>query len=488
MSTPTLDLEPGALSPQERVRLTVVAGPHSGMTWTFESPVTLTIGREPPSHLVLEQEPALSRRHWRLQANGTLVHLRDDGSRNGTLVNGLRVVEASLQHGDRFGIGDTELTLEILSPEVSDLPPAVGNRQPTQLSPDERKETTDFKPRQSPSIEQTNARRHSETKPQGEASDKDVCSGDAKRSRCSVLPTDHHQLLETAALGTTPQLSAGMPANAANGGASGQHRTGEVIGSYTLNQLLGSGGMADVYKATHRANGQTVAIKLIRGGGQTTEKQRQLFAREAGTILQLKHPRIVRALEFGVQGDQPFLVLEYLATIDLLRLLDQQPREQRIRTSLWVIRRVLTTVGYLHQQDFVHRDIKPSNLLAYRELHRLKIKLADFGLAKLMDNAGFSGLTDDQSIRGTLAFMSPQQFRNSRSSGRSDDLFSIGACLYRFLVGQNPNVVFAAEETYSLLAAAGVPEPLYKVLRRSIDEDADNRFQSCESLLSALEF
>ncbi len=164
----------------------------------------------------------------------------------------------------------------------------------------------------------------------------------------------------------------------------------------------------------------------------------------------------------------------------------QQTPEQRIRTSLWVIQRVLTTVGYLHQQDFVHRDIKPSNLLAYREGHRLKVKLADFGLAKLMENAGFSGLTDDQSIRGTLAFMSPQQFRNSRSSGRSDDLFSIGACLYRFLVGQNPNVIFAAEQTYALLAQAGLPEPLHNILRRSIDQQAAERFESCEEFLAAL--
>ncbi|GEM_PF-3143949 len=485
MTTPTLELEPGTFGSQGRFRLTVIAGPHRGMSWTFECPVTLTIGREAPAHLVLDREPALSRRHWRLQCNGTQIQLHDDESRNGTLVNGLRVIDASLKNGDRFGIGQTELSLEILSQggqpapapaEPTSVPSDSGTREATK----ERKATPDFTSVKPPSIEQTKVRHAISPSKSPAAEDDNIV-----KTKVAASSTDHAQLAETVA----PRSGSGVPGEAdfQIDSRTSKDRSGEQVGSYTLSELLGSGGMADVYKATRRSDGQIVAIKFLRLDIQAKEKQLQLFKREAGTILQLDHPRIVRGIEFGVQEDTPFLVLEFIPTLNLLELIDSQPLEQKIRTSLWIVRRVLATTDYLHKRKFIHRDIKPSNLLAYREAHRLKIKLADFGLAKLAENAGSGDLTDDKSIRGTLSFMSPQQFRNSRRSGPSDDLFSIGACLYRFLVGRNPNVLFAAQETMDFLINANLPDPLTNVVLKSIAHQSGDRFRKSESFLKALE-
>jgi len=230
-----------------------------------------------------------------------------------------------------------------------------------------------------------------------------------------------------------------------------------------------------------------VAIKLIRSDLPTTSKQIQMFIREASVITRLQHPRIVRAFEFGIAKSTPFLVMEYIQTVDLLDLLDKQTPEERVRVATWTVSRVLQAVHYAHQQGIVHRDIKPANILAYREGRHLQIKLADFGLAKCHQDAGFSALTDEHSIRGTIAYMAPEQLANSRDAGPSVDLFSCGGCLLRMLTGSIPNVALEPSLANKVLDdAKHIPDSLGAVIRKSLQRIPEQRFQSAEDFAAAI--
>ena len=179
--------------------------------------------------------------------------------------------------------------------------------------------------------------------------------------------------------------------------------------------------------------------------------------------------------------------MEYLEAVDLVELLESQSPKQRRRIAFWVISRVLEALHYLHSQGIVHRDVKPSNVLAYREKHRLQVKVADFGLAKLFADAGFSGLTSENSVRGTLAYMSPEQFNNSREAGPADDLFSCGATLYRLLVGECPNMIAEPATTLSRIDAVGLLEQDVSLIKKAIARDASKRFQTIAEFAEAVQ-
>lgn len=261
-----------------------------------------------------------------------------------------------------------------------------------------------------------------------------------------------------------------------------------TFGPYELGRKVGQGGMAIVYAGRHRKTLQDVAIKVIRSSVAPSEKMVQLFVREASLMLQLRHPRIVRCIEFGFQGNQPFLVMEWIETIDLLGLIDSQSPDRRLRMAAWVISRVLQALGHAHLSGIVHRDVKPGNILAYREGRHLQLKLADFGLAKCYEDAGFSALTDDLSVRGTLAYMAPEQMKDARTVGPPADIFAAGSCLYRFVAGQHPLVTpdgIVCDR--DVLAAAGVPEALQRIISRAMRWEAEDRYRDAAAMARALQ-
>ncbi|MDA8743399.1 protein kinase [Rubripirellula amarantea] len=465
MSNETIELAPGVQRSDSQVRLSVIRGPHMGLSWVFDRNTELTIGRGAPSNLVLRSESALSTTHATLKITPPLAVLADADSRNGTFVNGVRLSQATLQDGDRFGVGETEILFEIVSmaaqyPIVAQPDATLANPPPSSKSAISDRAAP--LPVDAASIEVTRAGPNASSPDEEDPIlDATLASKDANSS-------------------SDFSVSANVSANTA------QPITGKVFGSYELTRILGSGGMASVYEAKHRRTGETFAIKLIRDDLPQTDKQMQLFVREAGVLTQLDHPRIVKAIEFGVDGRSPYLVMEYLPSIDLLNLVDSQPLEKRIRTACWVISRVLQATHYLHGQGIIHRDIKPANILAYRDRHRLHIKLADFGLAKIFADSGFSGMTNEQSVRGTLAYMSPEQFRNSRDSGPAEDAFACGACLYRLLIGSVPNMIFRPEQTLKTLDTSDVPTNLRVLIAKAIGEKSEGRFQTADELAKAL--
>jgi len=460
-----------------RITLEVVQGPHLGQRWTFNRALRVTLGRRAPAHIRLGQESAMSIQHCELVFDPPLVTVVDLSSTNGTMVNGIPVAEAVLADGDEVGVGETVIRVAIEVP--AEQPEAA-------LRAGESGDHTQVLP--SPRVFLSRPPTDVDRDPQCDA-----------RPLPTQLPSSFRQAAESTAPDTTIPLNS--PNNAAiiatqSGFSDGEARrsgadTGgelpEFCGPYKIEKRIGEGGMAIVFLARHGKTGQRVAVKLIRASN-APQKLVQLFAREASVLLRLKHPRIVRAIEFGFQDQQPFLALEWLPVIDLLGLIDPLPPTQKIRTSCWVVSRILQGLDFAHREGFVHRDVKPSNILAYRDRHRLQVKLGDFGLAKCFQDAGLTAMTDDYSLRGTLAYMSPEQMRDSRSVGPKSDIFSAGACLYRMVTGRHPKLTArGVEPEMDVIRAANLPRALATLLTSSLHVAMEQRPETAAKMHDLLQ-
>ena len=460
-----------------RVILTVVSGPHQGRHWTFDRATRLTIGRAAPANIRLGQEASLSQCHCELQIAPPSVHLVDLESTNGTEVNGVRVAEALMTDGDEFGVGETSIAVRA----VRHPRPAVTNSA-ERASPDRPSPVTDpSKPAINPTRAVRVARQRPSLPPRDLLADPILNHG---RPSPTGRQASSDAVGETRHMGHDPPINTDPSPEA----TIAEGNLPATLGAYELGPKVGQGGMAVVYAARHRKTLQPVAIKVIRSSVAPSDKMVQLFVREASLLLQLRHSRVVRCIEFGFQENRPFLVMEWVDTLDLLKLVDEQPPERRVRMGAWVISRVLQALGHAHSLGIVHRDVKPGNILASRDGRHLQVKLADFGLAKCYEDAGFSAMTDDHSVRGTLAYMAPEQMKEARSVGPPADIFAAGACLYRLIAGQHPKIT--AEGIVCdprVLAAAEIPEPLVRVIARSMARDPQKRFRDASAMARALQ-
>jgi eukaryotic-like serine/threonine-protein kinase len=266
--------------------------------------------------------------------------------------------------------------------------------------------------------------------------------------------------------------------------------------NYEIVSELGRGAMGVVYRAIHKPTRQQVAVKLMLPGVQATPSRLQLFAREASILSQLSHPYIIRFLELGTADDYLFIVAEYVDTIPLRRLLEEESRPSQIRICCGIACRVLKALEYAHSLSLVHRDIKPANILLSRQGRKLHTRIADFGLAKNYEDAGLSEMTKDGEVRGSPAYMSPEQIISSRYAKPACDLYSVGVTLYEFLCGKLPfdtsmglgilRAILEDPPTPVQTYRSDIPRELAAVIERSLAKDSADRFQSAEEMYEAL--
>lgn len=272
-----------------------------------------------------------------------------------------------------------------------------------------------------------------------------------------------------------------------------------TLGGFSIVREVGRGGMGRVLLAKHTVTGKRVAIKVLIPEFAADAASLALFVREASVLSRLKHPRIVSILDFGIQDQWPYIVLEYVPVISIDELLKQSGPVDRTRIACRIASLVLEGLEHAHSQGFVHRDIKPGNILACRDEKRgkLHIKLADFGLAKSFENAGLSGMTGSRETRGTIVYMSPEQVLDSRSVGPACDIYSTGATLYQMLSGAPPfkAATFSAALSAVLNSAPvpirelapHVPTELAAVVHRALDREPAQRFASASEMREALQ-
>ncbi|MGH8263013.1 MAG: serine/threonine protein kinase, partial [Steroidobacteraceae bacterium] len=258
------------------------------------------------------------------------------------------------------------------------------------------------------------------------------CAGDAAlRADLNSLLDAHHQ----------PGPFLDKPATASALGAladaPGQQWIGRRIGPYQIVELVGSGGMGEVYKAVRvdEQFQQQVAIKLVRGGYDTQQVLAR-FKSERQILATLEHPNIARLLDGGAtEGGLPYLVMELIDGERIDQYCERHRLSTRDRVSLF--RDVCAAVSYAHQRLVVHCDLKPGNMLVTAEG---TVKLLDFGVAKLLSLAPRAA-TEERTVTLMRAltpeFASPEQVRGEATTTASD-VYSLGVVLYRLLTGRSP--------------------------------------------------
>src|SRR5437763_5263216 len=199
-------------------------------------------------------------------------------------------------------------------------------------------------------------------------------------------------------------------------------RVGQHLGNYQLIQLLGQGHWASVYLAEHWHLHTQAAIKVLHGPWADSEVDG--FLSEARTLARLRHPHIVRVLDFGVQEGTPFLVLEY-APGGTLRQRHPKGTRLPLQTVVSYVKQVASAWQYAHEQRLIHRDLKPENLLLGPDQ---EILLSDFGLAILAHSARSQPL---QQTAGTLAYVAPEQLQGHPTP--ASDQYALGVLVYKWL-------------------------------------------------------
>ncbi len=253
---------------------------------------------------------------------------------------------------------------------------------------------------------------------------------------------------------------------------------------YRLDELLATGGMGAVWRATDLRLDRTVAVKVLSAGLAGDADFVERFRGEARTMAALHHPNIVSVYDHGEDGGDVYLVMEYVAGKPLSQVLEERGRLPADET-LRIVAQAATALQVAHDAGIVHRDVKPSNLLIETEG---TVRLADFGVAR---SAATAGLTGTQKIMGTVQYMAPEQAMGQGVTPAAD-IYALGAVAYHCLAGQAPFGGQTPVEV-ALHHVQDVPPPLppdvpattRMLVERAMAKDPLRRFASAAALASA---
>ena len=238
---------------------------------------------------------------------------------------------------------------------------------------------------------------------------------------------------------------------------------------YELLELIGSGGMAMVYKAKcHRLN-RLVAVKVLKSDFASDADFRRRFYDESQAIAMLSHPNIVSVYDVS-RSSPEYIVMELIDGITLKQYMERRGR-LNWRESLHFITQIMKGLSHAHSRGIVHRDIKPQNIMV---LPNGVVKLMDFGIARTADGGEPSAL-DGQTV-GTPFYMSPEQALGRPVDARSD-LYTVGVVLFELLTGQRPFVGRDAADVMHRHVSAEPPRP--STLRPDLPEYLDRVVLAC---------
>jgi len=257
---------------------------------------------------------------------------------------------------------------------------------------------------------------------------------------------------------------------------------------YRLLELIGSGGMAVVYKGMDTLLERHVAIKMLREGFASDPAFLARFQREARAAAKLDHPNIVTVYDVGQDGGRHYIVMEYVDGQDLKSLIRQKGR-MSVGETLDIVIQVCAGVGHAHKAHLIHCDVKPQNVLVTQDG---RVKVTDFGIARALSE---TGLTESETVWGSPLYFSPEQAAGDPPTPASD-VYSIGVMMYEMLSGSPP---FQAEKATALalkhmredppplaIRNSQVPSQLEWVVRKVLTKEPSARYRTAEQLARVL--
>ncbi len=267
---------------------------------------------------------------------------------------------------------------------------------------------------------------------------------------------------------------------------------GARLGNFEIVELLGRGGMGEVWRARDSRLKREVAIKTLPAVFAAVHDRVARFEREARAASALNHPNIVTVYDVGCEDSVSFIVSELVAGETLARVIERGPLP--VRQLIEVGTQIADGLAAAHTASVVHRDLKPGNIMLRRDG---RVKILDFGLARQDRNPGPESTTADithsGAILGTPRYMSPEQVRGEPADARSD-LFSLGVTLYEMASGKPAFRGGSSVEVMNSILKDEPPElppasppPLDRIVRRCLEKEPDRRFQSASDLAFALQ-
>lgn len=272
---------------------------------------------------------------------------------------------------------------------------------------------------------------------------------------------------------------------------------GQYIGHYKILNVLGTGGMGEVYLAHDTSLGRKIALKLLPSDFTMDDERVRRFQQEARAASALNHPNILTIHEIGLFDNRRFMATEFIEG----RTLRQLAKGSRLSLTqtLDITAQIASALAAAHQAGIVHRDIKPENIMLRPDGY---VKVLDFGLAKLTEQEMWAGDTEARTIEqldtqpgmvlGTAKYMSPEQARGLKVDGRSDN-FSLGVLLYEMVTGRAP---FEGDTTSDLIASIlkvdpppltdywrDAPNELQRIISKALSKDKEDRYQAAGDML-----
>jgi serine/threonine-protein kinase len=432
------------------VVIRVTSGPHSGQEYLIDRRQAFMVGRSSRVHFPMTKDLLLSREHFRIENQPPHCHLADLGSTNGTKVNGLRVERVQLRDGDIITAGDSSFVIQF-----------------------------------------------AESSGDGECFA--TCTGCGKRSPIedpsdpSALPASDRPSGETAYTWLCLDCQAR------------RLKFPKSHPDYLIEEWVGGGGMGEVFRARQLSKNRPVAIKMMSSNSTLGEKANGYFQREIEVLRDLLmpggqgHPSIVAFYEIYEIDSQFQLVMEYVDGKNALEWTRALKGPMPINSAAQIGKRLLSALGYAHSKGYVHRDVKPSNVLVMGPPHRPRVKLTDFGLAKSFDESeGFTTLTRQGDIGGSIGFISPDHIRDFREVREPADIYSAGATLFYLLTNRYPYLNFDPRKpgSYEIILQnppvpirafrPDAPEGLERVLLKALQKQPRDRWKSAQAMADAL--
>ncbi len=429
------------------VLLRVTSGPHLGQEYATDRPESFLVGRSSRVQFSMSRDLLLSREHFQIEHAPPFCHLVDLGSTNGTKVNGLRVERVLLREGDVISAGDSSFLVHFSADS------------------EERKAFL-------------------------------ICAGCGGRIPRLNLNSELDHGTESTC--NPYQLCQEC-----------EHRRLEFPKTKVdilIESWIGGGGMGQVYKGRQLSIGRPIAIKMISPATPLGDKAEAFFAREIEIMRDLLmpngecHPSIVTFYEmYKIEGEF-HLVMEYVDGKNALEWVKGLDRPLPISSAAQIGRHLLSALDYAHGKGYVHRDVKPTNLLVMGPVHRPRVKLSDFGLAKSFEGTeGLTTFTREGDLGGSIGFISPDQIRQYSDVRAPSDIYSAAVTLFYLLTNRYPYLGFDGAIRSEALDAIlqnpplplralrpDAPEGFERVLLKAMAKQPKDRYRTALQMAEAL--